>query len=68
MCQEVMLEHPGRYEDCIEQLLNLRVPYLCMLQDLTNKVHWLLFNLCISFWLLDGVNSSNNCVGGCHIQ
>jgi hypothetical protein len=67
MCLEVVLELPGCHEDYIEELMNLQVPSLCVLQDLTDKVHRFLFSLCIGFWLLNGDNSADNCVSGCHI-
>jgi hypothetical protein len=32
------------HENCVEQLLLLRVPYLSILEDLADKVHWLLLD------------------------
>jgi hypothetical protein len=38
MYQEVVLKLPGHHEDSVEQLLDLWVPFLCILQDLADKV------------------------------
>jgi hypothetical protein len=40
-----VLELPDRHKDCVEQLLNLRVPCLSILQDLADEVHGLLFGI-----------------------
>jgi hypothetical protein len=63
-----MLELFGRHEDCVEQLLNLRIPCLGILQDFADKVQWMLFNFHASFWPFNDDNGVNNCVGGCHVQ
>jgi hypothetical protein len=67
MIQEVVLELPGCHKDCIEQLLNLRVPCLSILQDLTNKVHSLLFHFCRGFRAFNSDDCTNNNVGSCNI-
>jgi hypothetical protein len=68
MGQEVVLELPGYHKDCIEQLLNLRVPCLSIIQDLADKVHRLLFDLRHDFRSLNGDNCADNYVGGSNVQ
>jgi hypothetical protein len=68
MSQDVALELCGRHKDYIEQLLNLRVPYLSVLQDLTDKVHGLLFDFCRSFRSFIGDNCADQCVSSCNVQ
>jgi hypothetical protein len=65
--EEVVLECPSYYKDCIEQLLNLRVPYLIVLQVLTDKVHKLLFDFRRGFMPFNGDDCTNNSVGSCNI-
>jgi hypothetical protein len=67
MGQEVVLKLPGRHKDCIEPLLNLRVPCLDILQDLTDKVQGLLFEFRVGFRPFNGNNSADNCVDSCHV-
>jgi hypothetical protein len=67
MGQEVVLELPSLHKDCIEQLLNLSVPYLNILQDITDKVHMLLLDFRRGFWLFNGDDSADNCVGNYNI-
>ena len=67
MGQEGVLKLLGRHKDCIEQLLNLRVPYLSVLQDLTDKVHMLLFNFYHGFRPFNGDACTDNGVGSCNI-
>jgi hypothetical protein len=67
MDQEVVLELPGCYKDCIEQLLNLRVPCLKVLQDLTEKVHKLLFDFCLGLMTFNDDDCTNYCVGSCNV-
>jgi hypothetical protein len=67
MGQEVVFELPGRHKDCVEQLLNLRVPCLSVLQDLTDKVHGLLFDFRRDFRPFNDDNSADNCVSRCNI-
>jgi hypothetical protein len=67
MDQEVVLELPDYHKDCIEQLLNLRVPYLSVLQDLADKLHGLLFDFHRGFRSFNGDNCADNCVGSCNI-
>jgi hypothetical protein len=62
-----MLELPGHHKDYIEKLLDLRVPSLSILQDLTNKVHMLLLDFHCGFWPFNDDNCANNCVGDCNI-
>jgi hypothetical protein len=61
MCQEAVLQLLGRHENCIEQLLHLRVLCLSILEDLANKVHRLLLDFC------RGDDCTDNNVGGRHI-
>jgi hypothetical protein len=65
--QEVVLELPGRHKDCTEQLLNLRVPCLSVLQDLTDKVHRILFDFRCGFRAFNGDDCTDNGVGSCNI-
>jgi hypothetical protein len=51
----------------MEQLLNLRVPYLSVLQDLTDKVHGLLFDFCRGFSLFNDNKCADNCVGSYNV-
>jgi hypothetical protein len=67
MGQEVMLELPGRHKDCIEQLLNLRVPYLSIFQDLADKVHRLLFYFHHCFRSFNGDDCTDYGVGSYNI-
>jgi hypothetical protein len=67
MSQQVVLELLGCHKDCTEQLLNLRVHCLSILQDLTDKVHMLLFNFYRGFRLFNGDDCTDNCVGSCNI-
>jgi hypothetical protein len=67
MGQEIVFELAGRHKDCIEQLLNLRVPCLSALQDLTDKVHNLLFNFRRGFRPFNGDDCTDNYVGSCNI-
>jgi hypothetical protein len=62
-----MLELSGHHKDCIEQLLNLRVPSLSVLQDLADKIHKLLFNFRCSFRPFNGDDCTNNGVSSCNI-
>jgi hypothetical protein len=55
MGQEVVLDVPGCHKDYIEQLLNLRVPYLSVLHDLTDNVHMLLFDFHHGFRPFNGI-------------
>jgi hypothetical protein len=68
MGQEVVLELPGRHKDCIEQLLDLGVPCLIILQNLTDKVHGSLFDFCRDFMPFNSNNGADNYVGGCNIS
>jgi hypothetical protein len=67
MGQEVVLEFPGRHKNCIEQLLNLRVPCLSVLQDFTDKVHMLLFDFRRGFRLFNGDDCTNKGLGSYNI-
>jgi hypothetical protein len=67
MGQEVVLELPGHHQDCVEQLLDLRVPHLSVLQDLADKVHGLLFNFCRGFRPFNDDDCTDNGVGSCNI-
>jgi hypothetical protein len=67
MGQEVVLELPDHHENCVEQLLSLRVPCLSILQDLTNKIHGLLFDFCGGFWPFNDDNGADYCIGGCNV-
>jgi hypothetical protein len=62
-----VLKLPSRHKDYIEQLLNLRVPCLSVLQDLTDKVHELLFDFCHGFRPFNDDNCADNYVGTCNI-
>jgi hypothetical protein len=63
-----VLELPGCHKDCIDQLLKLRVPCLSILQDLTDKVHMLLFNFYHGFRPFNGDACTDNGVGSCKIN
>jgi hypothetical protein len=65
--QEVVFELPGYHKDCIEQLLNLRVPCLSVLQDLADKVQMLLFDIRRGFRPFNDDNCTDNGVGSCNI-
>jgi hypothetical protein len=65
--QEVVLELPSRHKDCIEELLNLRVPCLSTVQNLTNKVHRLLFDFYRGFRLFNDDDCADYGVGSCNI-
>jgi hypothetical protein len=67
MGQEVVFELPGRHKDYIEQLLNLRVPYLIVLQDLVDKIHMLLFDFHRGFRPFNDDDYTDNGVGSCNI-
>jgi hypothetical protein len=67
MGQEVVFELPGHYKDCIEQLLNLWVPYLSIPQDLIDKIHRLLFNFCRGFRPFNDDDYTDNSVGSYNI-
>jgi hypothetical protein len=67
MGQEVILELPGHHKDRVEQFLNLRVPYLIILQDLTDKVHMLLLHFHRGFWPFNSDDSAGICVSGRNI-
>jgi hypothetical protein len=67
MGQELVFELPGRHKDCIEQLLNLRVPCLSVLQDLADKVHMLLFDFRRGFRPFNDDDCTHNDVGSCNI-
>jgi hypothetical protein len=62
-----MLELPGCHEDFIEQLLYLRVPCLCILQDLTDKVYWFLLDFSSSLSPFNDDDGADVGVGGYHI-
>jgi hypothetical protein len=64
---KVVLELSGCHKDCIEQLLNLRVPYLSVIQDLTDKVHMLLFDFCRGFKPFNGNDCMDNGVSSYNI-
>jgi hypothetical protein len=66
--QEVVLQLPTRYENCVEQLLHLRVPCLNILEDLTDKVHCLLLDFYRGFWAFNDDDCADHSVDGCHIQ
>jgi hypothetical protein len=63
-----MLELPSRRKDCVEQLLDLRVPCLSILQDLVDKVHGLLLDFHRGFGPFHGDDGVDNYVGGCNVQ
>jgi hypothetical protein len=63
MGQKVVLEHPYYHKDCIKQLLNLRVSCLSILQDLTDKIHRLLFDFHRGFRPFNGDDCTDNSVG-----
>jgi hypothetical protein len=65
--QEVMLNLPCRHEYYVEQFLHLWIPYLSILQDLTDKVHGLLLDFCYSFWPFNSDDCANHSVGIRHI-
>jgi hypothetical protein len=65
MGQEVVLELPSRHEDCVEQLLNLRIPCLSVIQDLTDKVDVLLFDFCHGFWPFNDNDGADYYISGC---
>jgi hypothetical protein len=67
MGQEVVLELPGHHKDSIEQLLNLWIPCLSVLQDLTNKVHMLMFDFCHGFTQLNGDDCTTNDISSYNI-
>jgi hypothetical protein len=67
MRQEVVLELPDCHMDYIEQLLNLRVPCVSVLQDLTDKVHMLLFDFRRGFKPFNGDDCIDNGVSSCNI-
>jgi hypothetical protein len=58
---------PGYHENCIKQLLYLRVLCLSVPEDLANKVHMLLFDLRGGFWPFYEDDSANYCIHGCHV-
>jgi hypothetical protein len=64
--QEVVLQLPGHHEDCVEQLLNLQIPYLSVLKDLADKVHMLLLDFGSSPWLFNGDDGADYCISGYH--
>jgi hypothetical protein len=66
--QEVMLQLLGRHEYCVEQFLHLWIPYLSVLQDLTDKVHKLLLDLHYRLWPFSGDDCADHNVGSCHVQ
>jgi hypothetical protein len=67
MGQKVVLALSGHHKDCIEQLLNLRVPCLSVLHDLTDKVYMLLFDFYRGFWPFNGDDCTDNGVGSYNI-
>jgi hypothetical protein len=67
MGQEVVLELPGCHKDYVEQLLNLWVPYLSVLQDLTDKVHRLLFDFRCGFRPFNDDDRTDNGLGSYNI-
>jgi hypothetical protein len=67
MGQEVVLELPGCHKDCIEQLLNLRVPCLSVLQDHADKVHMLLFDFRRGRRTFNGDDCTNYYVDSCNV-
>jgi hypothetical protein len=67
VCQEVWLQLPGRNEDYVEQLLNLRAPCLSILKDLVDKVHMLLLDFVSGLWLFNGGDGANYYINGCLI-
>jgi hypothetical protein len=66
--QKVMLQLSGHHEYCVEQFLHLCIPYLSILQDLTDKVHGLLLDFRYCFWPFNDDDCADHSVGGCHIQ
>jgi hypothetical protein len=56
------------HENCVEQLLHLRVPFLRILKDLADKVHLLLLDFCCGLWPFHNDDCANHGVGSCHIQ
>jgi hypothetical protein len=68
MSQEIMLQLPGHHEYYAERLLHLWVSFLSVFQNFTNKVYWLLFYFCVTFWPFNDGNCTNECVGGCDIE
>jgi hypothetical protein len=62
-----MLELPGHHKDCVEQLLDLRVPYLSILQGLADNIHGLLLDFRRGFRSFNGDNGADNCVSGCNV-
>jgi hypothetical protein len=67
VCQEVMLELHGHHKNYVERLLDLRVPYLSILQDLVDKVHGLLLDIRLGFGPFNDDNGADNCVGDCNV-
>jgi hypothetical protein len=63
-----MLQLPGRHEYCIEQFLHLWIPYLSVIQDLANKVHELLSDLCYHLCLFNDDDCADHNVGSRHVQ
>jgi hypothetical protein len=67
MGQEIVLELPGHHKNCVEYLLNLRVPCLSVLRDLADKVHGLLLDFRCGFMPFNDDNCADNCVGSCDV-
>jgi hypothetical protein len=68
MGQEVVLELLGHHKYYIEQLLNFEVPCLSVLQDVTDKVHGLLFDFHRGFRTFNSDNHADNYVGSYNVQ
>jgi hypothetical protein len=66
--QEVVLQLPGHHEDCVEQLLNLRVSCLGILKDIADKVHMLLLDFGSSPCPFNSDDGANYCINDCHIE
>jgi hypothetical protein len=65
--QEVVLQLPSHHENCVEQLLHLRVLCLSILEDFADKVHMFLLDLYRGFRPFNDDDCANHGVGGCHI-
>jgi hypothetical protein len=56
------------HEYCVEQFLHLWIPYLSVIQDLTDKVHGLLLDLCYRLWPFNSDDCVDHNVDSCHVQ
>jgi hypothetical protein len=66
--RQVVFQLPNHHEDYIEQLLNLRVPYLRILKDLIDKVHRFLLDYSSSPWPFNGNDGANYRISGYYIE